>query len=83
MGDHRAHYSSGPRRGPAPYQQQHGGGRGGGHRQDHKRKREGEQEDDSMRALCYGLFYLGDRKQVRLLAACISRSCRPRQAPRR
>ena len=63
MGDRRAHYSSGPRRGS----DQHGGGGGGGrqgYHGDNKRKRDDHHEDDGMRALCYGLFYLGDRKQV-------------------
>lgn len=42
-----------------------GGGRGGFRGHDNKRKRD-EPEDDGMTELCYGIFYLGDRKHVGL-----------------
>lgn len=69
MGDRRGSYGS--------YgNQQRGHGGGGGHRgsgggrggfQGHggKRKRD-EPEDDGMAQLCYAIFYMGDRKHVRL-----------------
>jgi hypothetical protein len=69
MGDRRGSYGS--------YgNQQRGHGGGGGHRgsgggrggfQGHgnKRKRD-EPEDDGMAQLCYGIFYMGDRKHVSL-----------------